>query len=361
MALRSVAPPSCSAESGARAAILPSAPALREVPAPGEPGPSTSGTTDPEMPAQRLDIPADCYDTWEDITEIGRLTEAGAPPKLDAIQERALLLRADGVSAGEVFGLTQGDVLIGRANSATVTIDDPGVSRHHARLTPAAGRHLLEDLDSRNGSFVRGKRINRALLDDGDVVQLGPRVSFRYVVVDPEGEALFRQLYQSSVRDALTGAYNRRHFDERLHAELAYAGRHGTDLSLIIFDVDHFKRVNDTFGHPAGDAVLKHVVKLGQHQVRAEDVFARYGGEEFAVLLRGVSPAGAVRAAERIRTTIEVLPATHDGRVIPISVSGGVAALSEQSEPSADRLVRTADSRLYRAKREGRNRMIWRG
>jgi diguanylate cyclase (GGDEF)-like protein len=316
------------------------------------------------MPAVRLpisEIPGDGYTDWDETTDVVRLTEVGEPPKAVHGRDRAVLLRADGVTAGQVCSVPPAGSIIGRAPDAGVSIEDPGVSRAHARLTPTpSGRHLLEDLGSRNGTFVRGKRVKRALLEDGDMVQLGPRVSFRYVVVDSSGEALFRQLYQSSVRDALTGAYNRRHFDERFATELAFAARHNSDLSLVLFDVDHFKKVNDVYGHPAGDAVLCHVVKLAQRQLRAEDVFARYGGEEFAVLLRGIGPSGAMRAAERIRTTIEVIPGARDGRIIAVTVSGGVASVSENHECSAEAILSRADARLYRAKHEGRNRMHWR-
>ncbi len=359
MALRSYAPPSFQPESGARSALLPEPPPSAAYPA------SSTGTTTPEMAAVRVpasDIPGDNLDSWEEITDVARLTEVGEPPAAVDGRDRAVLLRADGVGAGQVLSLGAGGAVVGRAPDASIHLDDAGVSRRHARLTPTlSGRHFIEDLDSSNGTFVRGQRVERAWLQDGDMIQLGPRVSFRYVVVDQSGEALFRQLYQSSVRDSLTGAYNRRHFDERLTAELAYADRHSTDLSLVLFDIDHFKKVNDNFGHPAGDAVLCHVVKLAQRELRAEDVFARYGGEEFAMLLRGVGPSGAVRAASRIRTTIEANASQHEGRMISVTVSGGVASLSETAERSAQTLVGRADARLYRAKHEGRNRMISRG
>ena len=372
----SYAPPSFTPESGARSALLPDPPpsaayrpsntgtTLPELAAVRAPASST-GTTTPEMAAIRmpaLDIPGDNLETWDETTEVARLTELEEPPAAVDGRDRAVLLRADGVSAGQVITLSTEGTTIGRAQDANIYLDDAGVSRSHARLlTTASGRHMIEDLGSSNGTFVRGQRVERATLQDGDMLQLGPRVSFRYVVVDQSGEALFRQLYQSSVRDSLTGAYNRRHFDERLAAELAYADRHRTDLSLVLFDIDHFKMVNDNFGHPAGDAVLCHVVKLAQRELRAEDVFARYGGEEFAMLLRGVGPPGAIRAAGRIRTTIEANASKHSGRMISVTVSGGVASLSESAQRCAADLVARADARLYRAKNEGRNRMIWRG
>ncbi len=156
----------------------------------------------------------------------------------------------------------------------------------------------------------------------------------------------------------LTTAFNRRHFDERLHTEVAYALRHSSDVSVILFDIDFFKKVNDSHGHPAGDAVLRHVAKVAMNQLRAEDVFARYGGEEFAVLLRGIALAGCARAAERIRATVEVLPAAHERQAIPATLSGGCATLTECEPRSAAQLLALADERLYAAKESGRNRVV---
>ena len=155
------------------------------------------------------------------------------------------------------------------------------------------GKYFVEDLGSRNGTFLQGKRITRAEIRDDDWVQLGARVAFRFTLTDSRQEGLLRKLYESSTRDALTGAYNRRHFDDRLRAEIAFAVRHATDCALILLDLDHFKRVNDTYGHPAGDEILRHLAGVANRALRTEDVFARFGGEEFAVILRGASTRGA--------------------------------------------------------------------
>jgi len=117
--------------------------------------------------------------------------------------------------------------------------------------------YVVEDLGSRNGTFVAGKRVTRGKLDHDVWLQFGPRVSFRFSLTDVREERLLRKLYESSTRDALTGAYNRLHFEERLRAEVAYAIRHRTPASLLLIDLDHFKRVNDTYGHPTGDEVLR--------------------------------------------------------------------------------------------------------
>jgi diguanylate cyclase (GGDEF)-like protein len=220
------------------------------------------------------------------------------------------------------------------------------------------GDLYIEDLGSRNGTFVEGNRITRAKLTEGSLLQIGLHVGFRYTVVDERQEAILRQLYRSSTRDALTGVYNRRHFDDRLAAELAYAKRHDTDVSLVLVDIDFFKQVNDTHGHAGGDAVLRQVASTLQKQLRIEDILSRIGGEEFAVILRGTGTIGALRLGERLRSAAEKTPALFNGAMIHTTISVGVAALSEVP-PGDDRgLFTSADSRLYRAKRTGRNRVV---
>jgi diguanylate cyclase (GGDEF)-like protein len=194
-------------------------------------------------------------------------------------------------------------------------------------------------------------------LIDGDLIQFGSHVCFRYTHTDAMHEQLLRQLYESSTKDALTGAYNRRHFDERLRAELAFATRHRCELSLLILDIDHFKRINDTCGHLAGDAVLKHVAHTITKQIRGEDFFARYGGEEFALILRGISAKDALRAADRIRAVVGVMTTSYEGRLIPATISIGVASLAECPERAPADMIALADARLYEAKRAGRNRV----
>jgi diguanylate cyclase (GGDEF)-like protein len=221
---------------------------------------------------------------------------------------------------------------------------------------------LLEDLESRNGTFVGGKRVNQHRLKDGDGVTFGAQAAFRFNVTDTMQERLLRRLYESSTRDALTGAYNRSHFDERMRAELAFATRHSTDVSLVMIDIDHFKRVNDTYGHQAGDAVLKELSTRAHRTLRAEDVFARFGGEEFAVILRGTNKDGARRLAERLREAIEQTPIEFEGKRIAVTLSAGCAATACCTAPvKPDDLIRAADRRLYQAKTSGRNRVVAEG
>jgi len=271
---------------------------------------------------------------------------------------RAILLRIDGVSAGEVVSVRELPFVIGRRPQCNLVIDDPDVSRTHSRVVFDEGRHIIEDYGSRNGTFVEGLRVQRHRLFDGCFVQLGPHVGFRFMLVDERRESVLKQLYLSSVRDALTGLFNRRYFDIRLNGELAYARRHHTDVAFLLVDIDFFKAVNDSYGHAVGDGVLKHVGRVLAHQLRVEDVVARVGGEEFAILLRGTDITGAARLGERLRAAVSQGAAVVDDSLAPVTVSVGCCALSELKDPDGAALYARADERLYAAKRGGRNRVV---
>jgi diguanylate cyclase (GGDEF)-like protein len=219
---------------------------------------------------------------------------------------------------------------------------------------------VLEDLGSTNGTFVGGLRIDRVELRSGDRIHIGPKVSVSFAILDSQAELMTHQLYESAMRDTLTRAHNRRYLIERMESEIAYARRHATRLSLIMFDIDHFKRVNDAHGHLAGDEVLREVAALVSRLIRTEDVFARYGGEEFVVLARGIEHGNAARFAERIRTAVERLEIAGEDTVLRVTISAGVASLDELPEGSRESevLFRVTDERLYKAKSAGRNRVI---
>jgi diguanylate cyclase (GGDEF)-like protein len=290
-----------------------------------------------------------------------RSGEASTQPALAALGERALLLRMDGVHAGSVIAIDQLPFTVGRHPTNTLRIDEESISRFHARISRDDEGFLVEDLDSRNGTSVAGERNKRHRLRDGAWLTFGAQVSFRFTVTDTREEHLLRKLYQSSTRDALTSAYNRSHFDERLRAEVAFAARHKTEASLVMLDIDHFKKVNDTYGHPAGDLVLKELVTLAQRSLRAEDVFARFGGEEFGVILRGIHLRGAARLGERLRAALESTTIDVGGQSIRVTLSAGCASMVCCTAASPEEMIGIADRRLYLAKTGGRNRVVFSG
>lgn len=287
-----------------------------------------------------------------------RTAESGGAPTLPSAVDRALLLRMDGIHAGSVIAIERLPFTVGRHPTNVLRIDDESISRFHARITRESGAFVLEDLESRNGTFAAGARITRHTLEDGTSLTLGAQVSFRFSVTDMRQERLLRRLYESSTRDALTGAYNRSHFDERLRAELAFATRHRTEMSLVLLDLDHFKKVNDTYGHQAGDAVLRELATLSQRSLRAEDVFARLGGEEFGVILRGIHLEGALKLAERLRVALESSPISVGDRQIRVTLSAGCVSTRCVTSSTPEEMVKIADRRLYAAKASGRNRAV---
>jgi diguanylate cyclase (GGDEF)-like protein len=297
-----------------------------------------------------------------------RPEDAGAPrrdtpllpgPLPLTVDSRATLTVLTGLHAGRIVALDGAPVTIGRAQDVDVVLDETGVSRHHARVmrSPGGGFHV-EDLRSVNGTFVGASRVDVAPLEAGDLLQLGPHLRMRFAIVDAVDEALSRQLYDSSVRDALTHVFNRRYLVERLVAEIARARRSGGDVSVLMIDVDSLKVVNDSFGHLAGDRLLSTVAARILRALRVEDVLARYGGDEFVVIAVGTDRAAAEQLAERVRRAVAALHMSARGRAVRITTSIGVAALVElaaNSEPVA--LLALADARMYGAKASGRNKV----
>jgi diguanylate cyclase (GGDEF)-like protein len=296
----------------------------------------------------------------DERTAIVSLSELRSAPRRQS-KDRHLLVRVKGAELGRVCRLPPEQFRIGRSQDCELWLGDDGVSRKHARIFQEGTTYLIEDTESANGTFVQGQRVSRQVLRDGDVIQFGPTAIFRYTVTDESQEALLQQLYDASVTDALTGAHNREHFDTQLRSELSYARRHKADVSLAFFDVDHFKRVNDTYGHPAGDAVLVALANTIRNMIRNEDVFARYGGEEFALILRGIDCVGANTVGERLRERVEAMRVPTDAGELRVTVSVGCSSFADLEEKTPEALVSAADKRLYAAKHAGRNRVVSEG
>jgi two-component system, cell cycle response regulator len=296
----------------------------------------------------------------DESTAIVSLQSLGKMPRHQP-KDRHLLVRMNGAARGQVTLLDVNPYRIGRAPDCELFLGDDGISRKHALLIPIGASFVLQDTDSANGTFVAGQAIQRHVLRDGDTIQFGPSALFRYTLTDAGQEALLRQLFEASVTDALTGTRNREYFDTQLRSELSFARRHKTDVSLVLFDVDHFKRVNDGYGHPAGDEVLIQIAKTVSRIVRNEDVLARYGGEEFVLILRDVGIIGAQRLGERLRETVEQLTVPTDAGPVRVTVSVGCASMGLDYDIKPELLLATADRRLYAAKHAGRNRVVANG
>jgi diguanylate cyclase (GGDEF)-like protein len=258
-----------------------------------------------------------------------------------------------GPEMGRSIELGHEAVEIGRSGKCALAIKDNGVSRCHARIKRIFGLYFVSDLESVNGTFVNGQRVSMAQLSDGDQIRVGDSM-LKFVANHHEAE-YSRHAFTLATSDPLTGAHNKRHFDEILAKETHRAALHGTPLCLILLDIDDFKRVNDTFGHPAGDWVLARVAETIKALLDPEGLFCRVGGEEFAVIAPNTERKDALAVSERIRAAIERASFDYEGRPLSITVSLGVAELALMESP--DQLYQRADERLYASKTAGRNRV----
>lgn len=263
----------------------------------------------------------------------------------------AMLIVLVGGRRGERAILGDRKFVLGRGSTADLVIESDAVSRAHAYIEVRDGKHWLVDNASTNGSYVNYGRIQERELRDGDQIQIG-HAMMKYLSGDNIETAYHEEFRRLARRDALTGALNRTTYEEEVRVALAASERKGRDVSLILFDLDHFKKVNDTHGHTAGDLVLSHVGETMGKMVREPHLFARVGGEEFAVLYH----EGRLQAeaeAERIREAVEAIVVVYDGTRIPVTASLGVAQFLPGQ--SASDLYDEADAKLYAAKKAGRN------
>jgi two-component system, cell cycle response regulator len=285
-----------------------------------------------------------------------------APTASLQFDRQAILTVLAGPHMGLAREVDEAELVLGRGEGSSMLLNDPGLSRRHCRIVKERGedgeRLFIEDLDSSNGTYIDGERVRgRRPLPDGARIHLGRHTVLSLSRQDPLERHAARQLYESSMRDPLTDLYNRRFFDQRLREEYAFASRHQRPLSVILLDLDHFKQVNDSHGHPAGDEVLRNVARLIKRCVRQEDVACRLGGEEFGVIVRIDGREGARAVAERMRKRIEETPVHFGGVLIPITASAGIAtAAPPHMHESPTSLLAAADRALYRAKDDGRNR-----
>jgi diguanylate cyclase (GGDEF)-like protein len=245
---------------------------------------------------------------------------------------------------------------VGRSSKSDLTIDQESVSRHHARITYENALHYVEDLQSTNGTFVNDTSVRKGALRDGDQLQIG-RTILKYMTGDNVEAHYHEEIYRLMTIDGLTQVHNRRYFDEALEREFTRSKRYARQLALIAIDIDHFKKINDTWGHLAGDSLLRQVVSAIKPKLRAQDVLARTGGEEFAILSPEIDLEGARLVAEKVRAIVEQTAMRFESVAIPCTISLGVALVRDDDD-AASKLHRRADELLYAAKEAGRNRVM---
>ncbi|HEY2405491.1 MAG TPA: GGDEF domain-containing protein [Polyangiaceae bacterium] len=280
-------------------------------------------------------------------------TAISVPPSQPKPAKKPCLLILSGREIGRAVYLSNEPLLIGRSDDCAISIQSDQVSRRHARVQLIFGLYFVTDLESTNGTYVNETRVSMQQLNDGDQIRTGDLV-LKFVANHLEIQYA-EHVSALAALDPLTQLYNKRHFDEALASEIARARQGGQSLSLIVFDLDHFKRVNDEYGHPAGDAALITVARTASACLASQYTLCRVGGEEFALVMLGAARKEALALAERIRRAVAEAPALHGAHTIQMTVSAGVAELSTSDSPDA--LFQRADTNLYAAKNAGRNRV----
>ena len=290
---------------------------------------------------------------FDDTSEKTRVTDAVAIKPAESEQDVLVQIYPPGPNMGRKYLLTGRVITLGRDPSSDIVVGSDSVSRRHAKLSSERGRRLITDLESTNGSYVNEQQIIAEVLSNGDQVKIGDTI-FKYLVGSDVETAYHEEIYKMTIIDGLTQAFNKRYFLESLERELSRAQRYGRPLSILMFDIDHFKRVNDTSGHLAGDHVLQALGRLISTRARREEIFARYGGEEFVILLPETPNDGAMELAEQLRKRVASYTFVFEGEEIPITVSIGVATVATE-DITENEFVRRVDEKLYLAKAEGRN------
>lgn len=280
-----------------------------------------------------------------------------ASAEKEAGEKPAALLVVGGDLNGTIFDLAE-VTTAGRNPDNTIPLEFNGISRYHFKISAGGeGQHVIEDTGSKNGTFVNNKKIEgQVALNKGDMVKLGA-IAMKYLPKGDPERLTYDKLQLEANTDRHTGCYNKAYFNNAIDLEVKKSKLTGTPLSLIIFDLDHFKKLNDNFGHDAGDFVLKDGAEIiRKNGVRENDIFARYGGEEFVILLPKTNLKQAFEIAERLRRLLEQHDFIYDGNKLPVSASIGVADYRPGVATGTD-LFKRADSAVYKAKEGGRNQV----
>ncbi|MEM7608725.1 MAG: GGDEF domain-containing protein [Myxococcota bacterium] len=267
-----------------------------------------------------------------------------------------IIYSSDARQFGKRHVLGPDAVMLGRGSENTIVLENDSVSRRHCRIERRGRQYVVVDLDSTNGTYVNDQLVTDYQLRRGDQVKVGDTILKFLSGSDMEAQ-YHETIYKMTIVDGLTGVNNKRFLMESLEKEIPRARRHQRPLALVMFDIDHFKSINDSFGHLAGDYVLKEMAQLVKSRLRPDDILGRYGGEEFAVILPETNASGGTHIAEELRQLVASHNFTFENERINVTISMGVAQL--QDDWNVNDFVKQADERLYAAKRGGRNRVCY--
>jgi two-component system, cell cycle response regulator len=263
----------------------------------------------------------------------------------------------DGDEIGGLHSLTKDETIIGRTTGCDIVIPEARVSPRHAmirRTAPGAGEFEIVDLKSAGGTFLEGAPVERAVLQSGDKVGIGGRI-LSFAMLDKADLAYQSRIVQMIHVDELTGLFTKRSLFRALETELTRAQRYHHPIAVLMMDLDHFKQVNDTYGHLVGSFCLSEVGRLIRESTRETDVSGRYGGEEFVTFLPETDVEAGRIVAERIRVAMECHAFRHNDVTFGVRISIGIAGWPADGN-DVESLVHAADTALYRAKNSGRNR-----
>ena len=275
--------------------------------------------------------------------------------RLEPGEFKPRLIVVSGMMLGLQIELGDAAVTIGRSSECALSLQHPSVSRHHCEITREGDHYFIEDLGSTNRTYLNGKAIRREELHDGDQISVGNN-AIKFFTGQSLEAKYHDELIDLAIYDSLTGFYNRRHFHTLLDEEIERA-KGAAPVSVLMMDLDHFKNINDRFGHLVGDQVLTGAAQIMRAQTPPDAPFGRLGGEEFALALPGKTLDEAVALGEKLRTAIAAKPIETRDQKLPITISVGVAQTGQTLKTGAE-LLNSADDRLYRAKQAGRN-CVW--
>lgn len=271
-----------------------------------------------------------------------------------AISSESCLVTIYGRDLGKQYKLDRAETTIGRGGDNTIVLDMDNVSRTHARVLQREDGFFLEDLNSTNGTYVNDIEVKHERLRNGDLLKIGGAI-LKFLSGGNIESLFHEEIYRMTIVDGLTQIHNKRYFMEFLDREMARCSRYDRPLALLLFDIDHFKQINDLHGHLAGDHILRRLAETVVKHVRKEEAFARYGGEEFAIIMPETSGERARIFAEKIRRMVESTPFVYEDREISVTVSIGIAQMRHHREPLS--FIKASDEKLYLAKSNGRNRV----
>jgi diguanylate cyclase (GGDEF)-like protein len=283
------------------------------------------------------------------------LTDEERPPGGDCL---VVIYTKEPTLLGKRFVLDGSPFKVGRGAENQIVLEGDSVSRRHAHFEQRGAVWYAVDDNSTNGTYVNDDQIAREIsLANGDRIKIGPTI-FKYLSGQDVEAQYHEEIYRMTIIDGLTQAHVKRYLLEALEKEIIRARRHARELSFMMFDIDHFKKINDFHGHLAGDFVLKELARIVQGRIRRDEVFARYGGEEFAIVLPETNLEGARALAEGLREKVQQSRFVFQNEEIKATISIGVAQLSDEDRTNLD-LIKRADQKLYEAKRSGRNRVVF--